>query len=337
MKTTLVNSAVAVAVLFGSMSLSAKEMTHDQMIQKSVKTEMQKQNKRFSKEDGEVMIALHQTFKALTAIGQNKDKEALKLLKEADKEFTKVLKKNPDLKLVPVENRVELFAFSGNVDVIKTAVESAEKLLKHHRTQSARDILLPLKDEMDITTLFIPMQTYPAVIKTAIVELEKGHKEIAVGTLVDGMSTLVGEQVVIPLSFLMSQDLIVKASQLDKTKKDEALKLLGMASDELKKSVYLGYADETTPAYKELQKSITNLEKEIKGKNKVEKLYENLKKEFKTFIDKFRNDKQNMKKPMGNKAEAEVEKYQQEQMKKALKEATQFKSEVSKDLKKTVK
>jgi len=337
MKKILTSSVVAVAVLFGGVSLSAKDMTPKDMVKNSVKKEMKMQNKKFDETSNAIIMALHKTFKAVSALQFGKDKEALKLLKDADKDFSAILKKNPDLKLIPVENRVELFAYAGKVQDIKKALSSAITLIKHHKTQSARDILIPLKDELDITTLYLPMQTYPAVIKTAIVELEKGHKEVAFGTLTDGMDTMIGEKVVVPLSFLMSQDLIAEASKLDKSKKDEALKLLKMASDELEKSVLLGYADENTKAYKDLQNAIKNIEKEIKGKNKVEKLYEDLKKDFKSFIDKFRNDKESVKKPMGNKAEAEVRAYEKKQMQKAIKEADQFKKEAINDLKKTDK
>jgi len=285
MKKILTSSVVAVAVLFGGVTLSAKEISHKEMVQNSVKKEMKLQRDKFDKNSDKIVMTLHKTFKALSALQFGKDKEALKLLKEADKEFSEILKKNPDLKLIPVENRVELFAFAGSVKDIKVALDSAVKLIKHHKTQSARDILIPLKDEMDITTLYLPMQTYPDVIKSAIKKLEKGEKQAAFATLVEGMDTIVGEQVAIPLSFLMAQDLIQTASQLDKNKKDEALKLLSMASNELEKSVLLGYADENTDAYKALQSAIKNIEKEIKGKNKVEKLYEELKNSLKMSLN----------------------------------------------------
>jgi len=337
MKKILTSSVVAVAVLFGSISLDAKEMTSKDMVQNSVKKEMKLQNSKFDKSSNAIVVALHKTFKALSSLQFGKDKEALKLLKEADKDFENILKKDPNLKLIPVENQVELFAFAGSSKDIKIALDSAVSLIKHHKTQSARDILIPLKDEMDITTMYIPMQTYPAVIKKSISELEKGDKKMAFATLVDGMNTIVGEKVVIPLSFLMSQDLIVEASQLDKNKKDEALKLLKMASDELDKSVLLGYADENTKAYKSLQSAIKNLEKEIKGKNKVEKLYENLKNDFKSFIDKVRGKKESVNKLMNSKAEAEVRAYEKKQMQKAIKESDEFKKEAVSDLKKTDK
>jgi hypothetical protein len=319
MKRLITNSVVAVAVLFGGVNLLAKE-SHTQMIQKSVKKESKKQNKKFDKRSQKLVVALHKTFQALSALQYNKDKEAIKLLKEADKDFSDVLKKEPNLKLIPIENRMEVFAFEGSSKDVKVALESVAKLIKHHKTQIARDIMIPLKDEMDITTVFIPMDTYPKVIKDAIKDLEKNDKKKAVAGLIAGLNTLVGEEVVIPLPLLMAQDVLNQASTMDKTKKDDIQKLISLATDELKKSVYLGYVDEDSKIYKQIRASIDDLEKEIKGENKVEKIYKNIKDEFKSLLDKLRNDKHQVAKTKQNSAQKAVQEYQKEQMQKAIKE-----------------
>ena len=180
MKRVVSSSVVAVAILMGNMNLSAKDtqlkLTHNQMVQKSIKGEAIRQNKIFDKTSKEISSALNDTFKALSALQYNKDKEAI-------------------------------------------------KLLKHHKTQLARDILIPLKDEMDITTMYIPMDAYPTFIKTAIKQLEQKDTKGAITTLIDGFNTLVGQKVVIPTSLLMAQDLIEDASKLDKNKKDKATKM----------------------------------------------------------------------------------------------------------------
>ena len=341
MKRVISSSVVAVAVLMGSMNLSAKDtqlkLTHKQMVQKSIKGEAIKQNKVFDKTSKEISSALSNTFKALTALKYGKDKEAVKLLKQSDKKFDEILKKNPNLKLIPVENRVEVFAFEGDVKDIKIALNSAVTLLKHHKTQLARDILVPLKDEMDITTMYLPMDAYPAFIKTAIKQLEQKDTKGAIVTLIDGFNTLVGQKVVIPTSLLMAQDLIEDASKLDKNKKDEATKLLTLANNELKKAVYLGYVDENSKVYKNLEKSIANIKKEIKGKNEVEKLYDKLKDSFTTFMKKFRNDKEKVSSKAHQSAEEQVQSYEKKQMQLAIKKASEFKKEVQEDLKDTVK
>ncbi len=341
MKRVISSSVVAVAVLMSSINLSAKDtqlkLTHKQMVQKSIKGEAERQNKIFDKTSKEISVALGDTFKALTALKYGKNKEAIKLLKQSDKKFDEVLKQNPKLKLIPVENRVEVFAFDGSAKDIKLALNSAITLLKHHKTQSARDILIPLKDEMDITTMYLPMDAYPAFIKTSIKQLEEKDTKGAMATLIDGFNTLVGQKVVVPTSLIMAQDLIGSASKLDKKKKDEATKLLNLADNELKKAVYLGYVDGDSKVYKNLEKSISNVEKEIKGKNKVEKLYDDLKNSFGSFMKKFRSEKEKVSNKSHQSAEQQVESYEKKQMQKAIKEAGRFKNEVKKDLKNTEK
>ena len=339
MKRVIKNSVVAVAVLVGGVNLWAKDikplkLTHKQMVQQSIKNEAQKQNKVFDKTAKEISSAMSNTFKALTALKYGKDKEAINLLKQSDKIFDKVLKKNPKLKLIPIENRVEVFEFDGKVKDIKLALKSAMTLIKHHKTQDARDILIPLKDEMDITTMYVPMDLYPSFIKTAIKQLEQKDEQGAISTIVDGFNTLVGEKVVIPTSLLMAQDLIQDASKLDKSKKDEATKLLNLANSELKKAILLGYVDENSKVYKNIHNSIENIKKEIKGQNKVEKLYNNLKNDFKSFIDKFREDREKVSQKEQKSAEAKVQSYEKKQMQKAIKEAGKFKQEAEKELSK---
>ena len=337
MKRVISSSIVAVAVLMGNINLSAKDtqlkLTHKQMAQKSIKGEAQRQNKIFDKTSKEISSALSKTFKALAILKYGKDKEAIKLLKQADKKFDEVLKQNPNLKLIPVENRVEVFAFDGSAKDIKLALNSAVTLLKHHKTQAARDILIPLKDEMDITTMYLPMDAYPTFIKTSIKQLEQKDIKGAITTLIDGFNTLVGQKVVVPTSLIIAQDLIDSASKLDKNKKDEAIKLLSLADNELKKAMYLGYVDEDSNIYKNLEKSISNLEKEIKGENKVEKLYDELKDSFASFMKKFRNHKEEVSAKSRQSAEQEVQSYEKKQMQKAIKEAKEFQEEAKKDLK----
>jgi hypothetical protein len=59
----------------------------------------------------------------------------------------------------------------------------------------------------------------------------------------------------------------------------------------LQKAELLGYTTKHSAEYKALSNSIKEIEKEIKGKNMVEKLYDNLKKDFTSLIKKTKDDK----------------------------------------------
>ncbi len=63
------------------------------------------------------------------------------------------------------------------------------------------------------------------------------------------------------------------------------------ANIELDKAVLLGYASKHSSEYKSLKSKILAIQKEIKGKNKVEKLYRDIKKDFKSLVHKTRGER----------------------------------------------
>jgi translation initiation factor IF-2 len=134
------------------------------------------------------------------------------------------------------------------------------------------------------------MKLYPIATEDALKVLEKGDKEGALEILNVSLNTIVSETVLIPLSLLVAEDLVVTASVLDKENKEDALALLSLAQDELKKAVYLGYTKRHSIAYKALEEEIEAVKKEIKGKNIVEKLYDKVKESFKSLVGENRKE-----------------------------------------------
>ena len=126
---------------------------------------------------------------------------------------------------------------------------------------------------------------------TKIKALDKGDTKGAMDILDNGFSTLISTQITMPLSLLTAEDLVLDASALAKTKKEEATKLLDGATELLEKARLLGYVNKHDKEYKALNQAIENIRKEIKGKNEVEKLYNKVKNEFKSLIGKIKDDK----------------------------------------------
>ena len=249
----------------------------------------------------DIADGLLKTIAAINKIEKDQVDDAKKLLKEAGDTFAKALKENPELKLVPVENEIMLYRFGAEPKQIEARIKIAEQLLSDRKTQAARDLLLPMKDEIDITTVFIPMDLYPDAARKALEALEKGDKDAAIDILAAGLGTLVATKIVVPASLLAAQELTQTASKLDKSKKDEAIEILELARQELEKARLLGYVSKHADEYKSLDKSIEKVEKEIKGENKVEKLYEELKNSFESLLNKVRNDKVQVSSPKENK------------------------------------
>ena len=173
---------------------------------------------------------------------------------------------------------------------MKETIKTAQDLLDDYETQAARALLMPLKDDMIITTQYLPMGVYPLATKDALKQLNEGKEKEAFSTLVTALHGVVVQFVVIPLPLITAQSLVIEASQLDKKEKTKALKLLDAAQDELEKAVLLGYTKKHAPEYATLKKEIKNIQKEIKGKNIVEKLYEKIKKDFASLLSKHESE-----------------------------------------------
>jgi hypothetical protein len=274
---------------------------------------------------------------AMSFLQHNKINEAKKLLKKATEDFDKALKVNPKLDVVPIKNSIDIFEFNAEPKDIEKALKLADKLIKEHKTQDARALLNPLKDEMNINTNFIPMGIYPIATKNALTALEKGDKKAAISILSGAFNMLISQKVVIPLSLLSAQDLIMEASQIDKSKKDEADKILEEAKLELQKAELLGYTSKKSQEYKDSTTSIENIQKEIKGKNIVEKLYDKLNQDFTSLIHTLKKDKIDVSEEEHKKAQTKVKNVETNESKKAVAKEPVFKKEAKSDENKTIK
>ena len=239
----------------------------------------------------ELIEAINLTARAAQDIQAQKFDDASKKLEAASKDFDQALKANPALDLVPVAQSIQVQTFAGNTKVIQKALDTADELIKKHATQDAREILLPLRDEMDISVQFLPMKTYPAVTKKAAELLKQKKAKEALMVLSEGFGTIVGVTEVIPVPLMLAQDMTIEASKLAKEKKEEAIKLLEAAKNQLKRAELLGYTQKHSPEYKALSSQIDAIEAEIKGKNEPGKLYEDLKKKFDSLFGKLRKEK----------------------------------------------
>jgi len=330
MKRKLLLSTLTSLLLLGTTVLQA-QTDKKELVQK-VANEQIKNHKQAPKE---IVEGLQNTYMAMTALQQNKKDEAIKLLEKANKSFDVALKADPSLKLIPIDERLQAYAFMGSSDVIDARLKLAVQLLKAHETQDASDILLPLKDELDITTVSVPMNLYPVSTKAALEALKKDDIKGAAVALNTAMSSLVSFRIVIPTPLLAAQDLIAEASKLDKSKKEDAAKLLDAAKEELKRAEFLGYTSKHAEDYKALNENIEKIQKEIKGENKVEKLYEKLKNGFITSLKHIHISKAKMTTPEET-AEKKVNAYQKDEAQKALKEKAQFNKDAKADEKKTI-
>ena len=318
MKKTLLLSTLTAGLLFTTM-LQAKTDTKTLVEQQTTQNQ-----KEFKKAPKEIEEALKASSLAMQSLQHKKIDEAKKQLKIATEKFDLALKNNPSLNIVPLDEQVAVFENLASAKEIKHILTAIEELLAHHKLNDARVALAPLRDEMNIKIISLPMKVFPIATKDALTALNKGDTKKAMLIMVEAYNTFLVENAVIPLPLLKAQDLIAEASDLNKSKKEEANKLLDEAKEELNRANLLGYTSKHSPEYKALVESIDAVKTEIKGKNIVVKLYEKLKEDFISLVHK-------------NKAEKDVNNYEKKEAEKAHKESAEFANEAKKDENKTIK
>ncbi len=296
MKKKLLISTVLAMLIFGTTNLFSEENIDQNNLSKSIKVsidkEKEKQKKGFQEAPKEIVKGFEDTLKAISFLSGENITEAKKSLKSATENFSIALKSSPELDIVPFSQEIIVNEFLGDSKKVKKALTLANKMITEYETQVAKVLLEPLEDEMIISTQAIPMKLYPLATEKALHALEKGDKDEALEMLHVSLNTIITETVVIPLPLLVAEDLVGIARLLDKTKKEEALRLLNLAQDELKKALYLGYTKKYASSYESIDNQIEAVKKEIKGKNMVEKLYEKLKNSFSSLIHESRENTQ---------------------------------------------
>ena len=195
-------------------------------------------------------------------------------------------------KLLPIDNVIRVQEFVGTASDVDKAVKAAKDLLDEGKVQEARALMIPLVSEIDITVVSLPLASYPDALKLAAKYVHDGKLEKAKEVLYIALSTFTEVTQVVPIPLLESADLIAAASRVAKEDKARALKYLDAASDALDVAEKLGYVSESTTTYKMLHEKIEEVKKEIKGKNKAEKLFESLAEKLKEFKSKIISGKE---------------------------------------------
>ncbi len=264
-------------------------MTEEQMASsdKAIKSMEKKQNNLLKTVNKGVLDGYNKVLEAMHLLSiDGKEKDAIKLLQDATGKFDIALAANPALKLATIDANVSVSELITTSELVKEKTEEAIDLLKAHKVQAARKIIDIMRDEMIISTTYLPMGTYPDAIKLATKYLVQGKKEDALATLSTALSTVVIEKAVVPLALVRAENLLKLASELDKNKgKKKAKDLLNAAEEQMEIAVLLGYSDKDSKAYESIQKQIKAIKKEINGKNLVEGLYDKVKSSIGKLID----------------------------------------------------
>ncbi len=252
---------------------------------KAIADVRKEQSKKLEIVNKSVFEAFEKIKEATLWLDQDKLQEAIDALQNATGKFDTALAAEPGLGLVPIDAGVAVSQLQNTPEEVQKAIDSAIELLKDHKVQLARETLAPLKDELITATTYLPMATYPAAIRQATRLLIDGKKQDAINVLDEALSTLVTRATIVPLGLIRAEALLIDASKMDKEKdKDKIRDYLKSARKELKMATLLGYTDEHAEEYKDIDSQIAAIQKEIEGENKVEKLYDKVKRSFRKLI-----------------------------------------------------
>ena len=278
----ILGSVLVASLLFTSGYATSSRTISQDAIQVAKKDATQSSRSHIVKEAVEAVVL---TQKVLVDIAKKDKKEAIKNIEKAIGKLEVILAKKDAPLMLPIDTSISAYEFKADLSTIKKGIKTVKDLLDDGKVQEARRVLNTLQSEIDITTVSLPLASYPKALKLAASYLHEGKLQEAKDVLEMALNTLVETKVVIPIPLITAEALIHDAKKIAKKDKKQALKHLELAQEELKKAQLLGYTSDSDITYKILDSAIRKVQKEIKGKNKAEKLFEDLLNKFKSFKD----------------------------------------------------
>ena len=284
---TLLSSLLLGTALTANSDIKSVNEVNKSAVKKGTQDALANQKKLIA----EAINSLKFTNNALIALAHNDVKSAEANIEKALGKLEVILSAKNAPKLLPIDSQVTVVEYVGTSEDVKHDLDAVKDLLDDNKVQVARTLLNTLQSEIDVTVVSLPLVTYPDALKLAAKYLHDKQVAKAKSVLEVALSTFDKTTTVIPLPLLKATDLINVAASLSKNgKKEEALKYLAAAEDELDVAEALGYVSHSSNTYKSLHTAIKAVKKEIKGKNKAEKLFDELKAKLKDFKDKIFSD-----------------------------------------------
>jgi len=239
----------------------------------------------------EAINSLKEAHEAFVALEKKDEETATKKLESALGKLEVILASKKVPELLAIDSIVKVHEYVGTSKDIETTLAAIPTLLVKNKVQEARALMIPLQSEIDITTVSLPLGSYPDALKLAAKYVHSHEVQKAKEVLAIALSTFTSVTEIVPIPLLKATDLIAASSAIAKEDKQRALAYLDAASESLKVAHALGYVSKSTTTYQSLQEQIEAIQKEIKGPNKAEKLFETLKSSLKEFKEKIFSDK----------------------------------------------
>ncbi len=233
----------------------------------------------------EAIESLKYAHNALVALDKKETKSATDNLEKALGKLDVIMAAKDAPKALPVDSVIRVYEYVGTSDSVKVAIKSAKELLNDYRVQEARDLLLPLKSEINVTVASLPLATYPDALKLAAKYTHDNKMDKAKAVLSTALSTFVETTTVIPVPLLNATDLVEAARVAESTDTKRAQMYLEAAQEELKTAHYLGYVSHSSVSYKVLDDLIDKTKHDITAKE-IKETFKELQAKLKDFSAK---------------------------------------------------
>ena len=237
---------------------------------------------------GEAQSAVAETQLAISAIEKGNKKDALKALESATGKLDLLLARDPELGFVPLESEVDILALAPNdLDTVEEMRKEIKQAIRKDELVKARELLDNLASELRITTVNLPLATYPAAMEEAAALLDRDEFDTAEAILQTALSTLFIEERQSPIPVIKAQALIDEADSLIQVDGHEEIvqSMLKEARKELKLAEELGYGDRDK-LYASLDEEIESIGKQISAGDRAEIAFGNLKDKLGGFFDR---------------------------------------------------
>ena len=189
---------------------------------------------------------------------------------------------------MPLESEVDIISLApSDLDKVEEIRKEIKQAIRKDELVRARELLDNLASELRITTVNLPLATYPTAMKEAAALLDRDNPEAAKGILQTAFSTLFIEERQSPIPVIKAQALIDEAESLIQVDGHEEIvqSMLKEARKELKLAEELGYGDRDKQ-YASLDDEIKEIGKQISAGDRAEIAFGNLKNKLGSFFDR---------------------------------------------------
>jgi len=238
----------------------------------------------------EALDAANATQTALKALQDNQPKQAMAALQVASGNLHLLLARDPALGMLPIDIRVQVFEGVTSLKTIKRLEDDLDDLIDDNHYQAARPIVDSLVDEIRVTTVYLPLASYPAAIDSVAPLIDAGKLDEAKQVLYDVLDTFITEQGITPLSIIRAEEKLDEAFQIEhksdlskQETRDKITKLVKNAEQNIKVAQALGYG--TKDDYEVLYDSIDALKVAIR-KASIKGEWAKIKKSISAFKNK---------------------------------------------------